>query len=88
MSVRQLCNEDYRWWWRSMLSSGSCAGYIFLYAIWYFFTELDIEGLVPSMLYFGYMALASLAFFILTSSIGFFSCLWFVNKIYGSIKVD
>ena len=40
----QLCNEDYRWWWRSMLSSGSCAFYVFLYAIWYFFAELDING--------------------------------------------
>jgi transmembrane 9 superfamily protein 2/4 len=22
----QLCNEDYRWWWRSFLTSGACAG--------------------------------------------------------------
>jgi transmembrane 9 superfamily protein 2/4 len=44
--------------------------------------------LVPAMLYFGYMAMISLAFFIVTASIGFYSCFWFVNKIYGSIKVD
>ena len=31
----QLCNEDHRWWWRSFLSSGACAGYTLLYAIWY-----------------------------------------------------
>mmetsp|Transcript_68941 Transcript_68941/g.135482 ORF Transcript_68941/g.135482 Transcript_68941/m.135482 type:complete len:641 (+) Transcript_68941:77-1999(+) len=88
MCYFQLCNEDYRWWWRSMLSSGSCAGYIFLYSVWYFFMELDINGMVPAMLYFGYMSMISLAFFILTGSIGFYSCFWFVNKIYGSIKVD
>ena len=44
MCYFQLCNEDYRWWWRSITSSGSCAGYIFLYSVWYFFTELDIQG--------------------------------------------
>lgn len=88
MCYFQLCNEDYRWWWRSLLSSGSCAGYIFLYSIWYFMTELDINGLVPAMLYFGYMLIISISFFLLTASIGFFSCFWFVDKIYGSIKVD
>ena len=88
MCYFQLCNEDYRWWWRSMVSSGSCAGYIMLYAVWYFFTELDMNGFVPAALYFGYMAMISFAFFILTSSIGFYSCFWFVTKIYGSIKVD
>jgi transmembrane 9 superfamily protein 2/4 len=88
MCYFQLCNEDYRWWWRSMFASGSCAGYIFIYAIWYFIVELEIEGLVPGMLYFGYMGMISLAFFILTASIGFYSCFWFVSKIYGSIKVD
>jgi hypothetical protein len=44
MCYFQLCNEDYRWWWRSMFASGSCAGYIFVYAIWYFVVELEIEG--------------------------------------------
>lgn len=88
MCYFQLCLEDYRWWWRSLLSSGSCALYIFLYAIWYFIAELDITGVVPSMLYFGYMFVISCAFFLLASSIGFFSCFWFVDKIYSSIKVD
>lgn len=32
---KQLCNEDWQWWWRSFLCSGSCALYIFLYSIWY-----------------------------------------------------
>lgn len=40
----QLCNEDYNWWWRSFMCSGSCALYIFLYSIWYLTKELDIEG--------------------------------------------
>jgi len=40
------------------------------------------------MLYFGYMFMISFSFFILTGTIGFYSCFWFVNKIYSSIKVD
>lgn len=27
-----------------MLSSGACAGYVFLYAVWYFISELEITG--------------------------------------------
>jgi len=84
----QLCNEDYRWWWRSFLSSGSCAGYMMLYAIWYNLTELDMTEFVPLMLYFGYMSIISLTFFLITGTIGFFACFWFNCKIYGSIKVD
>jgi transmembrane 9 superfamily protein 2/4 len=88
MCYFQLCNEDYRWWWRSYLSAGSSGGYLFLYSMWYFFSKLSIEGLVPSVLYFSYMGMISITFFILTGSIGFFACLWFVRRIYGAIKVD
>ena len=84
----QLCNEDYRWWWRSFLTSGSCAGYLLLYAVWYNLTELDMNGFVPVMLYFGYMLIISITFFLLTGTIGYFACFWFNTKIYGSIKVD
>merc|ERR1719263_2029010 len=42
MCYFQLCNEDYHWWWRSFLSSGSAAIYLFLYAVWYFVSKLEI----------------------------------------------
>jgi transmembrane 9 superfamily protein 2/4 len=32
----QLCAEDYHWWWRSFLCSGSTAIYVFLYSAFYF----------------------------------------------------
>ena len=88
MCYFQLCNEDYRWWWRSYLSAGSSGGYLFLYSVWYFFTKLNISGFVPIVLYFSYMSMVSLTFFMLTGSIGFFACLWFVKQIYAAIKVD
>ncbi len=87
MTYFQLCNEDYRWWWRSFLSSGSCALYIFLYSIWYLTKELEIEGL-GLLLYFGHMTVFSFTFFLLTGAIGFYASFWFTRTIYGSIKID
>eukprot|EP00252_Welwitschia_mirabilis_P005187 TRINITY_DN1567_c0_g1_i1.p1 TRINITY_DN1567_c0_g1~~TRINITY_DN1567_c0_g1_i1.p1 ORF type:complete len:644 (+),score=75.82 TRINITY_DN1567_c0_g1_i1:60-1991(+) len=84
----QLCSEDYHWWWRSYLTSGSSALYLFLYATFYFFTKLEITKLVPGILYFGYMTIISYAFFVLTGTIGFYACFWFVRKIYSSVKID
>merc|ERR1711972_394354 len=38
----QLASEDYNWWWRSFLSSGSSAAYVFMYSIMYFNSRLNI----------------------------------------------
>lgn len=84
----QLCAEDHRWWWRSLQWSGSCAGYLFLYSAWYFFAELQLVGIVPALMYFGYSALIAVSFALATGAVGYLSCFWFVRKIYGSIKVD
>ncbi|KAH7281887.1 hypothetical protein KP509_35G001000 [Ceratopteris richardii] len=84
----QLCSEDYHWWWRAYLTSGSSALYLFLYATFYFFTKLEITKLVSGILYFGYMVIISYSFFVLTGTIGFYACFWFVRTIYASVKFD
>jgi transmembrane 9 superfamily protein 2/4 len=84
----KLINEDYRWWWQSILTSGASALYVYLYAIVYFFTKLDMTKFTSALIYFGYMGLASVTFFLLTGTIGFFACFWFLRLIYGSIKVE
>jgi len=83
----QLCNEDYHWWWRSFLTSGSCAAYMLLYSVWYNLTELDMTSFVPLMLYFGYMLAISFTAFLVTGTIGYFACFSFNYAIYSSIKV-
>lgn len=88
MCYFQLCAEDYRWWWRSFLTSGSAAVYLFMYSILYYYTKLNITAFVSTILYFGYMAMIAATFFFLTGTIGYFACLWFTHKIYGSIKID
>ncbi len=75
------------WWWRSFLTPGSSALYLFAYACVYFATKLEITGAVSTMLYFGYMGMIAWCFFLLTGGVGFASSLYFVNKIYGAIKV-
>jgi transmembrane 9 superfamily protein 2/4 len=84
----QLCNEDYNWWWRSFLSCASSGVYLFLYSVWYYNTKLDLEGGVTAIVYFTYNAMVSMAFALLTGSIGFFSSMIFVRSIYGALKVD
>uniref|UniRef100_A0AAQ4PP79 Transmembrane 9 superfamily member n=1 Tax=Gasterosteus aculeatus aculeatus TaxID=481459 RepID=A0AAQ4PP79_GASAC len=79
---------DYHWWWRSFLTSGFTAVYLFVYAIHYFFSKLQIVGAASTILYFGYTMIMVLIFFLFTGTIGFFACFWFVNKIYSVVKVD
>jgi transmembrane 9 superfamily protein 2/4 len=88
MCYFQLCSEDYHWWWRSYLTAGASAFYMFLYSIFYFFTKLEIETFVSTLLYFGYTFIMALAFFVLTGTIGFYACYLFVRKIYSQVKVD
>lgn len=83
-----LCAEDYQWWWRSFLTSGFTAGYLFIYCCHYFMTKLQIEDAASTFLYFGYTLIMVFLFFLLTGTIGFFSCFWFVRKIYSVVKVD
>ena len=83
----QLVSEDYRWWWRSVMTSGSTAIYVFLYSIAYF-SRLESNMTVTYLLYFGYMFIISVGVFLITGTIGFFSCLYFNHMIYSSIKVD
>ncbi|PQE33374.1 endosomal integral membrane protein [Rutstroemia sp. NJR-2017a WRK4] len=83
-----LCSENYHWHWRAFLTAGASAGYVFANALIYWATKLQLGGLAGSVLYIGYSALISFLFFILTGSIGYFASWGFVQKIYGSIKID
>jgi len=83
----QLCAEDYRWWWRSMLVPGASGIYLYAYCLFYYAVNLDMTGWVSHMLYFGYMGLVALAFSFITGTMGFLATFWFTRRIYGAIKV-
>lgn len=84
----QLCNEDYRFWWRSFFTGGSCAVYIWVYCLYYFVTKLEVITFVSGLTYFLYMWLICVAVFIMTGFVGFACTARFVHAIYGSLKVD
>eukprot|EP00002_Diphylleia_rotans_P017514 TRINITY_DN3400_c0_g1_i2.p1 TRINITY_DN3400_c0_g1~~TRINITY_DN3400_c0_g1_i2.p1 ORF type:complete len:583 (+),score=84.59 TRINITY_DN3400_c0_g1_i2:58-1806(+) len=52
-----LNSEDHRWAWTSFLSAASTSGYVFLYAIYYFFSKTHMFGFFQTMFYFGYMSI-------------------------------
>ena len=83
-----LCAEDHAWWWRSFMTSGFAAFYLFVYCVHYFMSKMSISGFVSTLLYFGYTSIIVFLFFLLTGTVGFFACLWFVTRIYSSVKVD
>jgi len=83
----QLCAEDYHWWWRTFLTSGTTAAYVFLYSSFYF-SKLESNLSITYFLYFGYMGIVSFGIFLFTGTVGFFAALWFNITIFGSIKVD
>jgi len=84
----QLCGEDYRWWWRSMFTSGSSALYVFLYSLHWYTLKLHATRVVTHVLFFGYMSTISLLFFLGTAIVGYSASFWFVWKIFSSVKVD
>merc|ERR1719296_721127 len=82
----QLCSEDYVWWWRSFCTSGSVAIFFFMQSCHYF-SILEANTLSTYLLYFGYMGIICVGIFMMTGTVGFFSCLVFNRTIYGAIKV-
>lgn len=88
MSYFQLCSENYHWWWRSFLISGSSGVYFFAYSAFYFVSKLDITGFVPGLLFFGYSAIFTICFAALTGFIGFMASFIFIKKIYASLPFD
>jgi len=82
-----LNSEDYRWQWTSFLSAASTAGYVYLYAVYYFFMKTKMSGFFQTTFYFGYMAMFCFGLAILCGAIGFIGTSIFVHKIYGMIKL-
>jgi len=84
----QLAIEDHRWWWRALFSGGSTGLFIYAYCFFYYFERSGMFGFMQTAFFFGYMAMASYAAFIMLGTIGFLSSLVFVRRIYRAIKCD
>lgn len=88
MCYLQLCAEDHRWWWKSFGNCASSGGYLFLYALWFLFSRLELVGVLPVIIYLTYMGMISLCFGLFCGSVGFLCSFLFNKTIYGALKVD
>ena len=48
--------------------------------------QLEIEDVIPTLLYFGYTGIMVFGFWLLTGSIGFYATYFFNRKIYAAVK--
>ncbi|XP_051909962.1 transmembrane 9 superfamily member 1 [Hippocampus zosterae] len=83
-----LSGEDYRWWWRSVLSTGSTGLFIFIYSLFYYRNRSSMSGPVQSTEFFGYSLLTALVFSLMLGSVSFWASLAFIRYIYRSLKMD
>lgn len=84
----QLCDGDYHWWWRPFLTSGCMAFYLYLHCCFYFAFKIPTNEISWIITYFGSLLIAAFLYFLITGTIGFMACFWFVRKIYRAVKVD
>jgi len=84
----QLSMEDHRWWWNSFLSGGSTGLFIYGYSIFYYIYRSRMFGMLQASFYFSYMAVLCYYFFVILGTVGFYSSLIFVRRIYKNLKFD
>lgn len=88
MCYVRLCSEDHRWWWKSFTDSASCGLWLFLYSIWFLTCRMNLQGLMPVIVYFTYMTMVSIAVALYCGAVAFLCTLWFTRKIYSTVKLD
>jgi transmembrane 9 superfamily protein 2/4 len=69
-------------WWRAFGTGCSVALYIFLYAVWSFW-KLEVGGV-----YYVWALVSAMGVGLISGTVSFLGCFWFVRKIYTTIKVD
>ncbi|KAK7090582.1 hypothetical protein V1264_010357 [Littorina saxatilis] len=78
----QLCNQNYKWWWKPMLAGVGLSVYYFLYTIYFFVQKLEMTGWASTALFFGYNFIVATVLFLLTGPMCFMGTYLFVERIY------
>lgn len=84
----QLAAEDYRWWWRSVITSGSAGIFVLIYAIFFYMKRSNMSGGLQTLQFFGYTLLTCYMFCLMLGTVGYYSSLKFIRYIYLNIKMD
>ena len=80
----QLRAENHSWWWSSFGSCASAGLYVFLYAIWFLQTRLELIGFLSVFMYLCYTGLMAVCMGLYCGAVGFWSSLWFVQTLYNA----
>lgn len=81
-----LSTEDYRWWWRSYLTTGFASAYYLIHTITYVSSTIIIEDFLSALLYGIFCVILSTLLFSLIGTLGFIACLTFVYLTYTMNK--
>ena len=84
----QLTLEDYRWWWRSVVSVGSLSLFVLSYAVYFYYTGTQMHGFQQALQFFGYMLIASYILFLMLATVSFISSFGLVYYMYSRLKFE
>lgn len=86
-----LSTEDWKsHWYTSFLGCASAGLYVFLYSLYYANSQPHSYRVprVSQIVYVCWSLVMSGAFGLMCGAVGFLSSLWFIRKIYASIRID
>lgn len=83
-----LCYENHRWWWVAYIVPGGAGVHMFIVALYFFATQLNVVSFASAVLFFAYMGMFSYMYGLAAGAIGLITSIVFVRKIYSSIKID
>ena len=81
-----LCKGDYRWWWKSFLTSASPGFYIIIFSIFYLF-KIKFKRYTSILIYLNFMILFSIIISLICGAAGIYLTFLFIKKIYSKIKL-
>ena len=81
-----LCKGDYRWWWKSFITSASPGVYIIIFSVFYLF-KMRFKQFTSVLIYLNFMTLFSVIISLICGAAGFYLTFLFVTNIYSKIKI-
>ncbi|XP_077991420.1 transmembrane 9 superfamily member 2-like [Glandiceps talaboti] len=84
----ELNSENYNWWWKSFIFSGSGCVVLIAYSVHYYCTRIEAHDPVSAYIYYSFMCVVSMAFFVFSGSLGFLSALYFTRQLYKPYKSE
>ncbi len=87
MTYLQLCNENYKWMWRSVWAASGSMWYLLFFSLFHFST-LQTADFASKVMYLLSLSVVLGIYGLCTGTVGFFTAYFFLRKIYGSVKID